>query len=357
MTKIICSLWCVLLFSLIVSANVPAPFQGGYAGFEPRGLEDFEAVSERLLIDLSALENYDEYTKDNSVKLENTFEFENRAGEKTIELTLPFGKDYQIYLDDVNLSVNAGGASNPANTIWKIPEETFWTDGKKLNYRANNNQAQSVQIVIPRGRHTLKITQKLAPSSNVTGILTKYWQFAFVFLPPESRRNITKTEYEIKTPANWESVVTPETAGENGVFRGAIGGGTQPRALLITTKMPVPQTYRKLQTASDVFLGFVAFGFPLIALALCWFVFAKSKFWWLWGIAFTFSWTFLAVVAVYFSQFAAELTIPEVQQLNYGYGDLGSVLLIFFAAVAALVAGFPLWLGVWFAARKIRKIP
>lgn len=343
----------IFLLSATIAANVPAPFQGGSAGFEPGGLEEFDAVNEKIFIDMSNLENYSEYTQDNRVKVENIFEFENKNSEKTIKLLMPFGKGFQIFLDDVNLEVKA--VDEDAETIkWQIPSETYWLDGKRLDYRANNRETQSVSIKIPKGKHTLKIKQNLAPSYNVSGALTKYWQFSFVILPPENRKNIVKTDIEVKTPPNWETVLNPELKNENGIWKGSITDIT-PKAFLITTKFPKPQNYDRVKNFADNVFIFLLFGFPLICLALCGFIFSKYKFGWTGGFAFSLIWSFLLVVTMYFSEFSNENTIPQVQQANYGYGDVGSFIAIVVFGIIGLVAGFPLWLLVWFAVRKLLK--
>lgn len=337
----------------IVSANVPAPFQGGSAGFEPTGLDAFEAVNEKIFIDLSNLENYSEYTQDNRVKLENIFEFENKTAEKTIKLSMPFDKDFQIFLDDVNLEINAV-SDNEEVKQWQIPNETFWFDGKKLGYRANNRQTQSVSIKIPKGKHTLKIKQSLAPSYNVSGALTKYWQFSFVFLPHEKRKNIVQTDVEIKTPPSWETFINPELKNENGTWRGNLNGIT-PKAFLITTKYPIPQSYNRIKDyAGNVFM-FLLFGFPLLGLAVCGFFFSKYKFGWTGGFAFGILWSLLLIVTLYFHEFSSENAIPQVHQANYGYGEIGSLIAMVMFGIGGLVLGVTLWLGVWFLAKYLRK--
>jgi len=353
MKQIIWLVLSIFLLSAVVSANVPAPFQGGSAGFEPGGLEEFEAVNEKIFIDLTNLENYSEYTQDNRVKLENVFEFENKNAEKTIKLLMPFDKDYQILLDNVNLEIKAV-AENEKTINWQIPNETFWLDGKSLGYRANNRQMQSVSLKIPKGKHTLKLKQNLAPSYNVSGALTKYWQFSFVTLPPENRKNIVKTDIEVKTPPNWETVINPELKNENGVWKGSIADLT-PKAFLITTKYPIPQSYSRIKDFAGNAFMFMLFGFPLIALGVCAFFFSKYKFGWTGSFAFGILWSVLLVVTLFFHEFSSENTIPQVHQANYGYGEIGSLIAMAMFAVGGFVLGIVLWLAVWALARYLRK--
>lgn len=355
MKKLNYLLLSILLFSVKLSANVPAPFQGGYAGFEPSGLEKFVSINEKIFIDMTNLGAYADYKQDNNVNLENSFEFENPQTEQMVALSLPFGDKFQVFLDDTEVSVKTSDKSEETPK-WKIPNETNWFDGKKLAYRANNNQAKTIQIKVPTGKHVLKIKQKLNPSYNLTGVISKYWQFSFVFLPPELRKNIYRTEIEIKTPQGWQTFISPELKGENDVWKGT-QENLSADAVTITTRMPKPENYDRTKDIAGYFLMFLFFGFPIICLILCGLIFAKYQFGWTGGFVFSILWSILLVITMYFHEFSAKNTVPLVQQVNYGYDEIGSFIAIVMFGIGGLVLGFPLWLLVWFLVRKFFSKP
>lgn len=348
MRRLFIGILVLTFFAVIAAANVPAPFSAGEAGFEPVGFGDFGRVTERITIDMTGIVDAA------PVKIVNAFEIENDNSPKKIRLMFPSVRDLVFELDGAVIEPAVSEPPTDFKSPWAMPSSTFWVDGKSLGYSNNNRAPDVFSITIPPGRHTLTIRESLTPSRNVSGRLTKYWQFAFVMLPFDARKSIKETTVEIKTPPTWDTVVMPEFAGQNGVYVGKIGE-TLPKALLITTKMPVPDAYATYSDYSDYALIAALFAFPAIALVLCWVYFSKLRFWWLFGILFSLSWTVISVIAAYFAQFGAAMTIPEAQQANYGYGDIGSVILILIVAVGTLFCGFPLWLGTWFAAKKMRE--
>lgn len=347
----------VLLLPIFSTANVPAPFFSGYAGIEPSGFENLTVLSEKITIDLLNLGTYKNFGDNNSVNLEMTFEVEIKEAEKPLELIFPTIKSAKFFVDDAEFPPIVGKPEKQLSIGWQLPKKTLWLENKQLDYNAINRvdcyECSVYKFQIPSGKHKIKITQELTPSSNVTGALTKYWQFSFVFLPAERRANIAKTEIEIKTPENWQTFISPDIQSES-VWQKSFDKVTE-NSVTITTKMPVPASYKNVQDFSDYIFWFVLVIFPLICFVLCWFLLAHSKFWWLWGILFTISWSSLAVIAIYISEFTPVSYIPEAQQLNYGYGEIGSIIAMIVFGSAAFIAGFPFWFCVWLLARNFRK--
>ncbi len=359
MKKILGWFVVTLVLTIISAANVPAPFFGGYAGFEPLGLENVKVLRETISIDMLDLGTYRNYSDENAVKLEILFEVENTQAEKQIELEFPHARDLKIFVDDTEIStVSEEKKYEITASVWKVPTKTAWFEGKQLDYngmvRSNEGKNVVYKFKLPNGRHRVKIMQNLSPSSNVTGALTKYWQFSYVFLQAEKRVGITKTDIEIKTPPNWETSISPDVASSEGVWQKSFDKISD-TSVTITTKLPKPEGYTKIKDLSDYLFFFALFIFPVIGLFFNFFWLSKTKFWWLWGIIFTILWTLLVAVSVYISEFMPENAIPEAQQLNYGYEGIGSIIAIIFMSVIPLILGFTLWLLVWFIRGLIWK--
>jgi hypothetical protein len=202
-------------------ANAGPPYFGGQLTAEPLGIKDVAIEREELTIDLRPL------AEGGRARVEAVYHLNNAWAERTLDLLFASGAadvaDFRVTFDDRPVpSAPAPAATLPES--WKVPKQTPALDGNSpLQYRFYNARAVTpvaFAVVVPEGRHTLKVTYAADAVTHLDGYPTVYRQFAYVLAPARSWAGFGGLDATVHLPAGWRAASTPELGRDGDTLNG-----------------------------------------------------------------------------------------------------------------------------------------
>lgn len=333
----------IFFSALAVSANVPAPSQGGTLTGVPEWLENVRVRRENLTIDFRPVASGEGGSR---VVVEAVFEVENTdEADKPVALIFVLGSsgvgDFEFYLDDRKIQSRAGDYRKLSD-VWKSSVKTMWRDERAISlYPSTNLQGTAAfDLVIPKGAHTLKARYKIAPASYYGLAPQMLYQFAYVLEPARGWSDFGGLDLTVHLPEGWEVVANPKMEQKGATIQTHFDQ-IPAEALAFTFGKPLPPGYHRL---NEVFfwLSVLSVFFPPVLLA--WFFirqYRRGSIHPAMGFLLSLFWAILVGVAGFAAGFGAAYFYPVIK---YGYGDIGYFFLACFLSAAVFIGGGLVWL-------------
>lgn len=342
----------VLVLGLLLSAlpgsataNVGAPTRGGQRAGEPTGIVDVAITRKELVIDLRKLPD------DGPVTVAATYQLENRAGARRLDLVFASGADelvdLRISFDDRPLATRLlDGAILPAS--WQAPTETPLPGGGTLGFTLERaNGTAGFQLDVPPGRHELAISYAARAMTHHARHPVLLHQFGYVLSPARTWAGFGGLDVTVHTPPGWIAAITPAMP-RTGDALHATFTNIPADAIALTVHAPLG-AYPILGIVSSILLALVILGGGVLVYLTAYrrqqrraqagepctrgpaaFVVGA-----LWATAF--------LAAGVFAILGPDLALPEQQIDRRGYGDGFAV--VFVVMLSPVVFGLGLGLG------------
>lgn len=330
-----------VLLPAMACANVGPPWRGGQVVAEPTGTIDVDIKRETLHIDLRPL------AANELAVVEAVYHLDNRGAEKKLELLFASGSssvsEFHVWLDKDPVPT-AAAPEQKLPESWQPPRSTpplpgGTSDVQYLPHRVPPIAPLALTVVIPPGRHDLRVQYKAEAATHLYGQPTVYRQFAYVLAPARSWASFGGLDVQIDLPADWRVACEPDLKRVGDALTGSFGQ-IPADSIALTVQAPEGPNYDRVSTATTVLFGVAGLGGPVV----CWYGGLRRGrrngrarilalgLGCLWALA-VFGAGLLAV-------FAPEWTLPEGQATHYGYGQAFAILGVILLSVAAAPVGF-----------------
>jgi hypothetical protein len=346
--------WLPLAAAMLLSpatarANMGPPSSGGQIVAEPVGIQDVEITRELLTIDLRPLAH-------NGLALvDAAYHLHNHAGSKKLDLLFatasPEVADFQVWLGDHPVaSYPAEGTQLPAS--WQPPPKTpGLVGGQKLEYGRHGITPMALTVMIPPGRHDLKVHYAATAAWHYHGDPTVYRQFAYVLAPARSWAGFGGLDLAIHLPAGWRAACEPTLAREADTLKGSFDH-VPADAIALTVQAPQGEAYQRVVYGGQGLLALAC----LAGLVLCWqggrsrgrrlaLPRTPEPTWlqrhaWPWSLAMGVTWGLALLGAGLVATLAPDWALPVGQASHYGYGQVLAILGVILLSLLALPVGF-----------------
>ena len=342
----------VLTVPTVSHANVGPPSSGGQVVAEPVGVVGVDITRETLTIDLRPL------AANGLARVEAVYHLLNHGPEKRLDLLFASGSanvaDFQVWLGDQPVAT-APAKDQQLPASWQAPRETPGLhDGRGLDYL--RYQSRSVTpvaftVIVPPGRHDLKVRYTAEAATNLLGRPTVYRQFAYVLAPARAWSGFGSLDVAIHLPEHWRAACLPVLSREGDTLKGSFTN-LPADAIALTVQAPEGWAYRVLVYASLGLLGVVGLGGAVV----CWIggwskgrrlalPVQKRSGWldrhaWPRSVGLGVAWSLAILAAGSFATFAPDWTLPSGQGSHYGYGQGFALLGVFALSILAFPLGF-----------------
>jgi hypothetical protein len=187
------------------SANLGPPTKGGQLVAEPDGIKDVEINRETLTIDMRPLSNH------GHVLVEAVYQLHNHGDEKKLDLLFASGAaetmNLRVWLGDQLIASRLAEEGTKLPKSWQAPRTTPGIEGDDelaIRYRGSEARPASFSIVLPPGRHTLKVQYAADAVHNRARGPTVCRQFAYVLAPARSWAGFGGLDVTIHVPEGWD---------------------------------------------------------------------------------------------------------------------------------------------------------
>jgi len=336
----------------VVQANVGPPSSGGQVVAEPVGMVGVDIRSETLIIDLRPL------ATNGLALVEAVYHLHNPGPEKKLDLLFASGSaniaGFQVWLGDRPIAcAPARDTKTPAS--WHAPAQTPGLRGASglpyLQHRPRDVTPMAFTVVVPPGRHDLKVRYAAEASINRRGHPTVYRQFAYVLAPARAWSSFGGLDVTLHLPENWEVACTPALIREADTLKGSFAD-LPADAIVLTAQAPEPWVYWPLSYASLAFLGVVGLGGIVMCLRggraagrrivspTTAFSGQRNRHAWPTSLGLGLAWGLAALGAGLLAVFGPDWLLPSGQASHYGYGQALAMLAVILLSILALPVGF-----------------
>jgi hypothetical protein len=342
----------VFMAPVVARANVGPPSSGGQVVAEPVGVVGVEITRETLTIDLRPLAG------NGLAQVEAIYHLSNPGPEKRLDLLFASGSasvaDFQVWLGDQPVaSAPAKDKRLPAS--WQVPQETPGLRGEYglayLRYQARGVTPVAFTVVVPSGRHDLKVRYAAEAATYLMGHPTVCHQFAYVLAPARAWSAFGGLDVSIHLPANWLAACTPALDRAGDTLKGSFAH-LPADAIALTVQAPEGWAFGPLTYAGWGFFALAGLG----GVAVCWkggrskgrrlALPAEARSNWLdrhaWprSIGLGVAWGVAVLATGVFATFGPDWVLPAGQASHYGYEQGFIMLGVFNLSILAVPVGF-----------------
>jgi hypothetical protein len=348
--RLIWAVAAVLVFPALVRANVGPPASGGQLTAEPVGIKDVAIERETLSIDLRPLADR------GRAHVEAVYHLYNHGAERTLDLLFASGSadvaDFRVWFDDRPVA-SAPVADAKLPESWKAPKETPGIGGGSvLNYplyHARPVQPLGFALVVPSGRHTLKVAYAADAGEHLYGYPTVYRQFAYVLAPARSWAGFGGLDVTVHVPAGWHAASTPELTRDGDTLTGHFPD-VPADSIALTVQAPAGWAYWPAVYGS---IGLLVLA-VIAGIYLCWRLgrakgrslaqspdFGRTG-WRAWrrSVVLSVAWGLAVLATGLLATFGPEWLLPAGQISHYGYGQAFAMIGVALLAICVIPVGF-----------------
>jgi hypothetical protein len=238
---------------------------------------------------------------------------------------------------------------------WQAPKQTPGLRGESgldyLRYHARGVTPVAFTLIIPPGKHDLKVRYAAEAATNLTGHPNVYRQFAYVLAPVRAWSSFGGLDLTIHLPEGWRAACTPVLERAGDTLKGSFAI-LPADAIALTLQAPEGWAYWPLTYAGLALLGVVGLGGAVV----CWrsgrskgrrlAIPAETRSNWLerhaWpkSIGLGLAWGLAVLGTGAFATFVPDWVLPAGQVSHYGYGQSLAMLGVFFLSILAVPVGF-----------------
>ncbi|HJZ93876.1 MAG TPA: hypothetical protein VKE40_23585 [Gemmataceae bacterium] len=334
-------IWIAILGLLALPAtgraNVGPPYSGGQLTADPVGIKDVAIEREELTINLRPLAEV------GRARVEAVYHLNNAGAERKLDLLFASGSadvaEFRVMFDDRPVpSSRAPSATLPES--WKAPKATPALDGDSpLQYPLYHARAVTpvaFAVVVPEGRHTLKVTYAADAGTHLDGYPTVYRQFAYVLAPARSWAGFGGLDVTVHVPDGWRAAATPELTRDGDTLSGHFSD-VPADSIALTIQAPAGPAYWPVVCGTLGLFGLAILGGAFV----CWRAgrakgraLARSPdagHAWPRSVVVGLAWGVVVLGTGLLATFAPDWILPSGHASHYGYGQplamIGEVLL------------------------------
>lgn len=252
------SLLALLLLPAAARANFGTIWSGGQVVAEPVGIIDVAITRETLTIDLRPL------ATNSPAQVEAIYHLSNDGPEKKLDLLFASGSatvsDFHVWFAGQPVDTHPAPDVKMPDS-WKAPRYTPWLyDAAAVSHVQQQPLCPvAMTLVVPPGRHELKVRYAAEATVNHFGHPTFLHQFAYVLAPARAWSGFGGLDVTIHLPANWRAGCSPEMAREGDTLRGSFDN-LPGDAIALTVQAPEGWAYWSMTYFSWGLLGVVGLG-------------------------------------------------------------------------------------------------
>lgn len=328
---------------------------GGQLAAEPRGLAGIAIVKETLTLDLSGLASA------RPAEVEAVYEYEH-AGDAPEPLWFVSGtgpnSGFTATIDDQPAKVVPApdGAINPDD--WPTPATTPPLPGRDsapIPYSVSRRPAtgsDALGVLLPTGRHALRVHYRVELERNLRGEPTVYWQMAYPLAPAKTWKGHGGLDVSVTFPEGWNFALAPAALTSDGHQAHGRFDAIPADAIALTAQYASGPAHDRVRHVGLVLLGLVFLAGPVVfirtgrSLALQ----NRPAIWaaTIFGLAWALSLALSGVCAV----IAPDWTLPATQVQHFGYRQNLAMVAIVGSALHLAFLGFCLCLVSAYLTRK-----
>ncbi len=342
----------VLMVPAVARANVGPPSSGGQVVGEPVGVVGVDITRETLTIDLCPLAG------NGLAQVEAVYHLSNPGSEKKLDLLFASGSanvaDFQVWLGGQSVA-SAPAKDKKLPPSWQAPRQTPGLHGESgldyLRYHPRGVTPVAFTVVVPSGRHDLKVRYAAEAATYLMGYPTVYRQFAYVLAPARAWSAFGGLDVTVHLPESWRAACAPALERAGDTLKGSFAN-LPADAIVLTVQAPEGWAFWPLTYAGLGLLGLAGLG----GAVACWrggrskgrrlALPTETRSNWLdrhaWpkSIGLGVAWGLAVLATGTFATFSPDWVLPAGQASHYGYGQVFAMLGVFFLGILALPLGF-----------------